>query len=528
MSKLPEKKRALSRQQPHGHRWQPYIYDLVLLALAFASLLSACVITSRKKLFWTDEVFSWKLITDNSTIHMLAALNNAADGGMPPYYLLARGWSYIFGSDPLSLRLLSSAMICAALAALWCALRHWYNVRATAVGTLTAWCTSQLLLNQNAEARYYGLYLLSAAMVVWAYARAASDSYVSPRLLAASFVANAVLVLSHIFGIIYSGLALVSLVAGDITARRLRWRLYAAYATPWLLLVPWLGAISRNADIAVPHNCIPLPNLTGWAKSYQFDMPIPALLLVIIMACFEKRIAGKENPPERHTAERWSMTIIAAGFFFLAPVVFALLSYLRTPVFLCRYMLPSLIGAAILLTQLAGLSSLRGLRSRPLIAGWGVTLFTLLACPLWFAGNFPTQPRPHARVEALVPEAVPIVAEDMHDFLEMNYFTKRPDRPYHYILDWDSAIQKTGMLRATEDFKLMRNWREAGYWSANLQETSQFLHNHPQFVVLDNDGFFWFEQRIANNPAFRIECLGSSFGAYRMSKVIKVTRIADL
>ena len=130
-----------------------------------------------------DEVFTWNEVRDRSLWHLYSAVQHGADGGMPLFYTTAWLWAKSFGSGVLSLRLYSSVAMCAALLVTWKAIRRYYSMWATAFGVLLIWGTSGTLLDQNAEGRYYGLYMLAAAVSVEIYSRLAAKPEPTRRLL---------------------------------------------------------------------------------------------------------------------------------------------------------------------------------------------------------------------------------------------------------------------------------------------------------------------------------------------------------
>lgn len=79
--------------KPEERLWI-WVLDYMLPLVTVAVLLASCILGSRQKEIWVDEVFTLQVITDRSLPHMMHALANAVDGGMPLYYLLAYGWIY--------------------------------------------------------------------------------------------------------------------------------------------------------------------------------------------------------------------------------------------------------------------------------------------------------------------------------------------------------------------------------------------------------------------------------------------------
>ena len=205
------------------------------IVCALISLAASCALWSAHKMAWNDEALSWTLLTDPSLPHMLRAGFHGADGGMPLYYITAWLWRLMFGSSDLALRLYSSACVCAALFITWSTLRRSFTAWPTAVGVLVTWCTSDLLLNQNAEIRYYGLYLLTVSLAAAIYARLAEQSQPRAKLLVAALLARAALALTHVLGISYGVLIVLALMFSDhLHGWAPRWKVYFAQAAGWL------------------------------------------------------------------------------------------------------------------------------------------------------------------------------------------------------------------------------------------------------------------------------------------------------
>jgi len=161
-----------------------------------------------------DEGYTLQVITDNSTSHLLHALANGADGGLPLYYLLAHGWHLLFGAKLLPLRLLSSLLVGIGILVLWSGLRRYYSSSEVAIGIPLTLLTSTVLLVQNSELRFYGLFFACAAGAMVLHSRLGEGAS-KPKLIVAAVLANACLMLSHVFGALYSGASIVALAASD-------------------------------------------------------------------------------------------------------------------------------------------------------------------------------------------------------------------------------------------------------------------------------------------------------------------------
>jgi hypothetical protein len=77
---------------------------------------------------------------------------------MPLFYLTVWPWAHLFGLSPLSLRLYSSVGVCAAFVTLYLALRPRFTAAAAFLVVSLAMFSNYILIQQNAEARTYGLY----------------------------------------------------------------------------------------------------------------------------------------------------------------------------------------------------------------------------------------------------------------------------------------------------------------------------------------------------------------------------------
>jgi hypothetical protein len=485
--------------------------EMLLLAGSLLSLLASCVLWSPHKQPWMDEIFTWKEASDRSLWHLYYAIQHGADGGQPLFYTTAWLWEKVFGGGALTLRLYSSFAICGALLVTWRALRRFYGIWATAFGVLFFWGTSGVLLEQNVEARFYGLYLLCVAITVDLYTRLVDRPEASPRLLALAFFSQAALVLTHVLGLIYSGLILAALIVFDTAKGRLRWKVYGAYTAGWLALVVWLPAMRASMAAGRPHGWIFMPSITDLRTSYLFADSLPwlkffklhsldlgfqvvsraaelviYLSLAVVLLLALRRVARSGF---RMVSERSGALLLVAYSLLAAPMVLFVLSHLITPVFVPRYLLPSGIGLAIVLAALAEeLASHAQAYGRRVLrpAGVAVVFFLMISPILTVLALGPaSEYRGYldvARLEQLVPADGIVVAGWEEDFVKLMRLTTHPER-YYFMLDWPAAL--AGPRSFVLEYHLMQAYRNSGYYSNNIQESQAFLCSHTDFWVLD-------------------------------------------
>jgi hypothetical protein len=468
---------------------------------------------------WGDEVFSHVELSDPSLAHLLSAVTLLGGGGMPLFYLTAWPWAHLFGLSDLSLRLFSSAGVCGAFLILLVTLRRFVSPASAFLGAGFGLFASLIVVEQNSEARGYGLYLFLCALAIAQLLKVARNPHPRRRDLVLLALAQAGLVLGHVLGLVYAGLLLLALIVGDALQHRIRLRVYVWAVAGWLALVPWIPAIRASAAVGRPHGWIPVPTLADLGSSLSFWLftglywqlrphPVVALLMagwfcavaVVIVLVITAVWSFSDRPEQR--------LLCLVGFFLLAaPVVMYAISVAMTPVFLPRYMMPSALGIAILAGAWANRTS-AGKGTRSLILGSAVLLLPIAAALLAHPQGLSAK-----RVDALAAGRT-VVCDNLKDFLVLTRYTAWPGTP-RYPLDAEAASKTPGV---DADVRLMENYRREGYFGGKLPELQELLHQ-PSFLVLDNSDADWFRVRIENNSHFSWKTLAQVDSSRRLIEV---------
>jgi hypothetical protein len=493
--------------------------EVLLLCCSLLSLMASCILWSPHKQAWMDEIFTWKEVSDPSLWHLYYAIQHGADGGMPVFYTTAWLWAKTFGTGVLTLRLYSCLTMGAALVVTWRTLRRFYGMRATAFGVLAFWGTSGLLLNQNVEARFYGLFILTVAFSVDVYSRLVMQTTPKLRLLILSFLSQAALVLTHVLGVIYGGLVLLALIVTDAATHRFRPRVYLAHAAGWLALLVWIPAIQTSRAAGKPVGWIMMPTFKTLVATYLLEVFEPWIGLLqrhsqaatfqmvrhatewIILIPFAlivllglRRLVRSQQPRS---------ALLLVGYFLVAmPMVLFVLSHLIVPVFVARYLLPCGVGVAIILADFADARGADSQASSRRV--WGSILSLLVISPVATVLALPPLEvsRQYLDVQRLdqAPTADrPVVAGWQEDFSKLMRFSHNPAR-YYFLLDWPAAV--AGPRGFVLDYHLMMAYRDNGYYAKNIRDSQAFLCSHPDFLVLDVEGHSWFDMAIRNRPQF--------------------------
>ena len=229
----------------------------------------------------------------------------------------------------------------------------------------------------------------------------------------------------------------------------------------------WIGPIIRLHDVAIPHNWLPPLFASDILSLYSFSSPCLAFgVLAVIALTALARPAGNAQ-----AAAGASLPMLACSVAYLIPpLVIAVLSQGESSFFLDRYFLPSLIGAATLVTSLFD-ARLRTVTAGPALRVAWVLLFVIfLAWPI--AGAEKIDDQRFRTIDQQLPPDVPVVVTDAQAFLPLSYLSQKPSRPYYYPLDWDAAVRAANR-GITVDYKLMRNAKESGYsGTASWRENS--------------------------------------------------------
>lgn len=396
--------------------WSP----LLLAPAGVLALLGSALLLRRPSL-WYDELFTAQVAPLPLSRLVEAVLSGEGTASYlvdvppsynAPYYVVVHLWLLLTGQQPgeLSLRSLSLLAAVAGVAALTAAVaRLGGRAAGLAAGLLTA--TNPLVLEYAVEARGYGLALLAVALTGLGLAR-----WLDGRGLLLYAVGATAAGLAHWFALpVVAGLA----VAALLLRRRA--------ALP-LAAVSVLAAVPALALVALALTQDTAGRTTGWISDTGGEVPWLSLqawtagssaLLVATLALGAVGLAGaRRGGPARRTA-------VVGACWVAVPLLLVSLAELVRPVFVPRYLLPALLGLAVLAA--VGATNVRRPYGGLLVAGLaGLSL--LAAAPL--ADRLPREDARGA-VEALAERHAagqPVVAVDRRAALALEQYAPGPLR----------------------------------------------------------------------------------------------------
>lgn len=509
-----------SDSQPSSGR---LFWNRIAPSLGVLSLASACALWTAKGRQVVDECYTHAALGDRSFTHLWHAIPHLGAADMPLYYLTLWPWSRLFGAGDLALRLYSSLAIGLALVLLTALLRRRFTAQAAFLGAAFGFLTSQMVLDENAQCRGYGLYLLLAVLAIAAWLRVAETARPTPRQLVLLLLSQAGLVLGHVLGLLFAGLMLLALLAADALERRFRPRVCLCLMAGWLALLPWVPAILASMAVGRPRSWIPAPHsgalltgLTCWIftslywPSYQrhphFMMLgwLAALVCMVVLLFGALRIL-RAGPAARHPLLLLGLFLVAA------PEFFFVLSRLAEPVFLPRYLILCALGVALLAAAWFEDHPLRSASAAGAVAA------LLLLLPLVSVALVRPETLDVAALDRIAAGRT-VVCDWSRDYLLLHRYA--PNAPqFEYVLDWPAAL--AGPLVATTDFHLMQNYRREGFYAGTLPDVSQVLAR-PSFLLLDDSETNWFQLRIAHNPRFASKLIAPLDARRRLLLIIQV------
>lgn len=531
-------------------------WEYVLPALAIVSLLISCAFVSSKKIFWNDELYSYYFTSDPSFTGMLAAFHDKINNTPFLYFLLGWTWDKAFGSSELSLRLFSSLGMCAALVATWVVVRRHFRFWATATGVLGIFCTSEVILIQNAEARMYGLFIALCAAGLLLYDQFYRQSRPTTKLLVLNACVHMAIIHTHLFGGFYSGTILVALLVSDWFFNTFRLKIYLSIVLSWFTILLYIPSFLIQADAGKPRTWLPEPllrdllDMLNFGASPFLHQTLLVILLILSVCLFFAKEAVRSAGivvPEPVTESRSKVPIMVFALsFVLLPIFIWIISKTIKPILWDRYMIPSALGWVIMLAYFSSkLLSIPPFRKQ-LYFGAGrykylptlTFLFSVLVLssyflsrPLLYARSFGKQFKPGRNETPVRYKNLPIVVQFSRPFLERIHYAPNPER-YYFITDWEVAVDKHSGLFSPQEYKhlvaIKRNYPEI--FKDNILTTEEFLQRYDRFLVLDHPDYKrkcppapkgleearewtdvhcprWVEMRLLNNDDYKVTFL---------------------
>jgi hypothetical protein len=187
-----------------------------------------------------------------------------------------------------------------------------------------------------------------------------------------------------------------------------------------------------------------------------------------------------------------------------------LVSLCGTSLFVERYLLPSLLGAALLLCAALHriIPAHRSLRLNISLTSLVLALVLATTYDVRHAlADYPYPPHEYtAALAQTLPRNLPVVVERLDIFVEA--LSAHPQLPLYYLLDWQTATDPNSPRVEVSAYHEMQNWQRAGYHPESIMDSARFLQSTPEFWVITDPSYLWFQHRIQHNPLYSVEQAG--------------------
>ena len=504
---------------------RPNKREYLIPLLATLSIFVTCTITSSKKFFWNDELLSFYLLSDSSFPHMMVAWGDTFNQSPPLYFMLGWLWAKVFNATPLSLRLLSSLSICVAFTLVWITLRRTYNFWVASIATLSVFCLSELILYHNAEVRMYGLFSAFCALGLLQFDIINRQKKCSRKVLVINTLVQGTIILTHLYGLFYSGAILAAFILRDKYFKIFRINVYLSVIIGWLFLIPLIPTlINQSNNHAKWFSVVDgLTFLNYFIFSTKFPFLIFALLLVSVVLYISQNPNSKNFEFNNNYSDLVAeiSLLILAGTFIAVPILAWIITLTIKPILNDRYIIPTIaISWPILLAYLSSriftnFTSIqkesKKLNLSSFLIKKQITLLmltvVLLVHPIYYANKIEySSQKPGINDDSYGYTELTIAMEAGHDFLPRFYYSPKRNRYFH-ILDWETALKNTGSAFATGDYTHLSALKR-NYPFINSIQSQEFLEKNNRFLVLNEEDQKWFEWRIKNNPKYEVQSLG--------------------
>ena len=458
-----------------------------------------------------DRRLGWLVLRQPTYSQMLHAWNAGVDSSGIFFYFVARPWLRVFGASAMALRLCSATALAAGFAVTWITARRFYSFGTVLLGIFPFYLLSRGMDWQMSDARCYGLWIFATAFTAYMFVRTAPGKKIGPGALLLTFLAHALLVGSHMLGILYSGGFVVGLLAQDVVARKFRPALYLSAMSGWFIVIVSMRNFAIIASNGRPSFWTLRPafrDIFFILTAYEsFLYTILGLAAVAFIAAYLARArAGLRD--QFFLSSRYSIYFIVFSLFFTAFAIF-IKSKLGISICVDRYLLPVLIGDVFLLCEfLDRLSAMIFNEKWALRCG---TVALLLFCATWVHGLKDELPLPEKDfTQALlerIPQGMPLVILDSGIFSQMALYQNEHARILT-LVDWPILLDPNFGPGGVSGGHEMDNWRKIGFYSSQIQTTTQILTENPAFIVMTNDLHpLWLQKRVMSNPLYKVTAL---------------------
>jgi hypothetical protein len=483
-----------------------------------AAIVARCIVLSPRWLLFGDEFFTWYPVSAPFR-SMLRSTTDTINTSPPLYFMTAWGWVRLFGNSALSLRLFTALAAAAAVLVMFRVLKRAYGPLAAAGALAVAFVDPELLL-QSGEARFYMLLLAEVAVGVLLYQRMMQLRRPSFALLALNAVVHACIVMTHYFGLIFSGAILGAVLLTWLCRRRRELLTAVSIVAGWLVFIPWIPVFLRHLRMGKPTFWVTVPVFGDLVGFYGHYLTAGFWMLTFILCLLAAVAAGagsRDSPPRQRgllqvlAIRRAETPLLLLTLVFSTVPLGIYLSSVRpgaASTFMDRYMLPCALGWAILCAHAysrifrLGSSQVRGGKPWTAAGAQAACVALFVGWSAWsvldtaFKEKAQHLPSP---LPAAVPLSEPVVVEYIHEFMALHFYSSE-SRRYFFALDPEAAL-KAGKGEPANQQIMAGLKRQFPDEFGEVVPYREFLEKNRSFWIKIY-GREWWQARINDNPDY--------------------------
>jgi hypothetical protein len=510
-------------------KWE-YVFLLVFW-LAFAG---AALWQSTKEYYDNDELCTALLVANVSFSDMWTIIRGGGELNPPLYFIIQWVVAQVAGSSETALRAISFVSVAFGGWVLYFTLRPLTGPRIAALSISLILGLSRTTFYHAGRARYYALFFLLVTLAIWIAVRLRNRNALRWRDYLMVFAIHFLIVYLHLFGLLFSGMLLVGMVAADALMGRWRWRLYTCVIAALASFGAWLPFSITQVKSAGAYTPPGYHTIGFILDQLSLETPYAPILIVVAMLgglalMLPRNAAPADEALACNSPSGWVFLGLMAGALLTVPIAAWFGSFVITALFMPRYVFPSIAGYVIMIALIL-LALLRLPRASlqlrwkvpPLVwhmAWLAVLLFGVLFQPMraWKNPPLPAQ----AFVDAEYGDQnVPMVFENSFPYLRRAYYGR--DREYMLLTDPDASKADshwyTGFVMRYFDHYYPRYQRMHIVHYDDLPET---------FLAIDDDMTKTWDYLFQQKPELKTQLLGSrkaEFEYFGMERVFLVQK----
>ena len=455
--------------------------------------LSVTCVLAHYKLFWNDELFTVYIAGLPTVADIWTILATGVEQLPPTFHLLTRLLMRLFGENQIAVRLPATLGVGAMAVCLFVVVSRRTSTGYGLIGMLLPLATQPPVAQAYSyayEARPYGLVLAfsAASLLCW---QSATEGRRRIFSLAGLTAALAAALASHYYAV----LVFVPLAAGELARslgrRRLDLPIWIAFCLATIPLWAFLPLIRAGRTIATTFWAQP-----QWAALVGFYQNIlspaavvfVAILLILALYAIVRASAGAERKGAPVASPPLHEVVAALGYLAIPGVALVLAKFV-TGAYTDRYVLPAVIGLALIVPwgayHLLDRRATMGAVLAALLCGWFVLVVGLQ--PARQLRQDRVNLESVYRLLRMGPGDVPVVIASPHAFFQLTYYAP-PDLAsrFVYLADPASAERYLGTDTAELGIREFRRWTPL-----RIEDYPAYLSAHPRFLLYSRGPWGW-------------------------------------